>query len=59
MILQSHLLSMVLYALFVSVVLTLIRRDTIKARVRYGLFLFGVMVVGALLFGWFMFLFIK
>ncbi len=50
---------MVLYALFVSVVLTLIRRDTVKARVRYGLFLFGVMVVGALLFGWFMFLFIK
>jgi uncharacterized membrane protein len=59
MILQSHLLSMVLYALFVSVVLTLIRRDTVKSRVRYGLFLFGVMVVGALLFGWFMFLFVK
>ncbi len=57
MILQSHLLSMILYALFVAVVLALIRRETLKARFKYGLFMFGVMVVGALLFGWFMYLF--
>jgi hypothetical protein len=57
MILQSHLLSMILYALFVAVVLSLIRRDTPKARWKYGLFLFAVMIVGALLFGWFMYLF--
>jgi len=57
MILTSHLLSMILYALFVAVVLAFIRRDTRKGRFKYGLFLFGVMVVGALLFGWFMFLF--
>jgi uncharacterized membrane protein len=57
MILTSHLLSMILYALFVAVVLAFIRRDNRKGRLKYGLFLFGVMVAGALLFGWFMYLF--
>jgi predicted branched-subunit amino acid permease len=59
MIFESHLLSMVVYAFFVSLVLALIRRTEKKARVRYGLTLFAVMVAGALAFGWFMFLFIK
>jgi uncharacterized membrane protein len=59
MIFESHLLSMVVYAFFVSLVLALIRRPDKKSRVRYGLTLFGVMVAGALVFGWFMFLFIK
>ncbi len=58
MILRSHLVSMIIYALLAAIVLALIRRDTRKARLKYGLFLFAVMVVGALLFGWFMFLFI-
>jgi hypothetical protein len=57
MIFRSLLLSMVLYAFFASVVLALIRRTERKARIKYGLFLFLVMVVGALLFGWFMYLF--
>jgi uncharacterized membrane protein len=59
MIFESHLLSMVVYAFFVSLVLALIRRPDKQARIRYGLTLFAVMVVGALAFGWFMFLFIK
>ena len=59
MILESHLLSMVVYAFFVALVMALIRRDDTKARLRYGLLLFAVMTVGALAFGWFMFLFIK
>ena len=59
MILKSHLLSMVLYALLVSIVLTLIRRDTKKARLRYGITLFLIMVVGAIAFGWFMYLFAR
>jgi len=59
MIFESHLLSMIVYAFFVALVLALIRREDIKARLRYGLVLFGVMTVGALVFGWFMFLFIK
>jgi len=58
MILQSHILSMILYAFFVCTVLALIRRDEKKAQVKYGMSLFLIMVAGALLFGWFMFLFI-
>ena len=59
MILESHLVSMILYAFFVAVVLALLRRrEGRKARIRYGLFLFLIMVGGALVFGWFMYLFI-
>ena len=59
MMLESHLLSMVVYAFFVALVLALVRRPDLKSRFRYGLLLFAVMTAGALAFGWFMFLFIK
>jgi hypothetical protein len=49
---------MVLYAFLVCVVLALIRRDERKAQIKYGLSLFVIMVIGAIIFGWFMFLFI-
>jgi len=58
MILQSHLFTMVLYAFFVALVMSLLRRDGQKARIKYGLTLFLIMVAGALAFGWFMYLFI-
>jgi uncharacterized membrane protein len=58
MILKSHILSMVLYAFFVCVVLALIRRDERKAQIKYAISLFVIMVLGAIIFGWFMFLFI-
>lgn len=48
---------MILYSVFVCVVLSLIRRGEIKQQIKYGLFLFLIMVLGALLFGWFMYLF--
>jgi len=57
MIFKSHLFSMILYALLVSIVLTLLRREERKARIKYGVFLFLIMVGGALLFGWLMYLF--
>lgn len=57
--LESHLLSMVLYALLVSIVLGLLRRNDLKSRLRYMISLFLIMVGGALLFGWFMFLFAR
>ena len=49
---------MILYSLFVCTVLALIRRDERKAQIKYAVSLFLIMVVGALIFGWFMFLFI-
>ena len=48
---------MILYAFFVTVVLALLRRDNKRSRLRYGLFLFLIMIGGALLFGWLMYLF--
>ncbi len=59
MIFRSHLLSMIVYAFFVSVVLSLIRRDDPKSRIKYGLSLFLIMVAGALAFGWLMYLFAR
>ena len=59
MIFRSHLLSMIVYAFFVSVVLSLIRRDDRKGRLKYGLSLFLIMVAGALAFGWLMYLFAR
>ena len=58
MILKSHILSMVVYALLVCIVLALIRREKRSAQVKYALSLFVFMVVGALLFGWLMYIFI-
>ncbi|MCK4264359.1 MAG: hypothetical protein KAX27_05385 [Candidatus Aminicenantes bacterium] len=56
--LKSHLFSMVLYSAFVCIVLALIRRNEKKSQIRYALSLFLIMVLGAFIFGWFMFLFI-
>ncbi len=58
MIWKSHLLSMILYAIFVCVVLALIRKDEKRAQIKYALSLFLIMVLGAILFGWFMYLFL-
>lgn len=49
---------MVIYAFFVCVVLALIRREERKAQIKYAVSLFFFMILGALIFGWFMFLFI-
>lgn len=49
---------MIIYAFFVCIVLAIIRRHERKAQIRYFISLFLIMVAGALLFGWFMFLFI-
>lgn len=57
MILKSHLISMILYAIFVCIVLTLIRKPERKSQIRYAVSLFLLMVLGALIFGWFMYLF--
>lgn len=59
MIFRSHLVSMVIYAALVSLVLAVIRREDARGRVRYGVTLFLIMVVGAVAFGWFMYLFAR
>ena len=59
MILRSHFVSMILYAAFVAVVLSLLRRGERKAQVRYGLLMFLLMAGGAVVFGWLMYLFAR
>jgi hypothetical protein len=59
MIFRSHLLSMIVYAFFVAIVLSLIRRDDLRSRLKYGVSLFLVMVASALAFGWLMYLFAR
>lgn len=54
---ESHFLSMVVYALLISVVLGFLRRNDFKGRLKYIVSLFLIMLGGGLLFGWFMFLF--
>jgi len=51
---RSHLLSMVLFALIVSVLLSLIKTEGKKAFFRYMLKLFLYMVFGVILFSWVM-----
>lgn len=48
---------MILYAAFVCIVLALIRKNERKSQVKYAVSLFLLMVLGAILFGWFMYLF--
>jgi len=57
MIFRSHVFAMVLYAAFVSIVLSFLRRDEPKSRLKYGLVMFAIMVGGAVIFGWLMYLF--
>jgi len=57
MILKSHLISMIIYAVLVSIVLALIRKDNKKQQIKYFISLFLIMTAGAILFGWFMYLF--
>lgn len=58
MILRSHLFSLIVYAFFVCIILALIRREKRKDQIKYALSLFLFMVLGALLFGWLMYLFV-
>ena len=57
MIFRSHIVALVLYAAFVSVVLSFLRRDEPKGRLKYGLVMFAIMVGGSVIFGWLMYLF--
>jgi hypothetical protein len=59
MILESHLFTMIIYALLVSVVLSLIRRSDLKSQVRYGVTLFLILILASIAFGWFMYLFAR
>ncbi len=52
---HSHLLLLVLFAFFVSLVFALIANDEIADQLRFGGMLFGGFLVSAIVLGWLMF----
>ena len=53
--LQSHLLLLLLFAFFVSLVFAVIARDTVREQLRLGGLMFGGFVAAALVLGWLMY----
>lgn len=53
---RSHFISMLVYALIVSVILAFIKHDDQKTILRYWVRLFLYMVFGVVAFSWFMYL---
>jgi hypothetical protein len=51
----SHLLFLVLFALFVSVVFAALAKDDLRDQARYGGLLFAGFVVSALVLSWLMY----
>lgn len=54
MIFRSHMISMLVFALIVSVILAFIRHDEKGAILRYGLKVFLYLVGGVIAFSWLM-----
>jgi hypothetical protein len=53
--LQSHLLLLLLFAFFVSIVFAVIARDTAREQLRLAGLMFGGFVAAALVLGWLMY----
>ena len=52
---KSHLLLMVLFAFFVSLVFAVISKDEVREQVRFAGMMFGGFMLAALVFGWLMY----
>jgi hypothetical protein len=52
---RSHLLLLILFAFFVSLVFAVIAKDETREQVRLGAVMFGGFLVSALVLGWLMF----
>jgi len=51
---QSHLLLLVLFALFVSLVFAVLTKDDVREQVRFGAMLFAGFLGAAVVLGWLM-----
>lgn len=52
---QSHLLLLVLFAFFVSLVFAVLTKDDVWEQLRFGALLFAGFVVTAIVLGWLMY----
>ena len=52
---QSHLVLLVLFAFFVSLVFAVIAKDDLREQLRFGGLMFGGFLASALVLGWLMY----
>jgi prepilin signal peptidase PulO-like enzyme (type II secretory pathway) len=52
---RSHLLLLILFAFFVSLVFAAIAKDDVREQIRYGGAMFAGFVVSAIVLGWLMY----
>jgi hypothetical protein len=52
---KSHLLLMVLFAFFVSLVFAVISKDDVREQVRFAGMMFGGFMLAAIVLGWLMY----
>jgi len=52
---QSHLLLLVLFAFFVSLVFALLSKDDVKEQLRFGALLLAGFIAAAIVLGWLMY----
>ena len=52
---QSHLLLLVLFALFVSLVFAVLTKDDVREQIRFGGLLFAGFIAAAVVLGWLMY----
>jgi len=52
---RSHLVLMVIFAFFVSLVFAVIAKDDLREQVRFGGMMFGGFLASALVLGWLMY----
>ena len=52
---RSHLLLLILFAFFVSLIFAAIAKDDVRQQLRYGAVMFAGFVVSAVVLGWLMY----
>ena len=52
---QSHLLLLVIFAFFVSLVFAVLTKDELREQIRFGGLLFGGFILSAVVLGWLMY----
>ena len=52
---QSHVVLLVLFAFFVSLVFAVIAKDDVREQVRFGGMMFGGFLASAIVLGWLMY----
>jgi prepilin signal peptidase PulO-like enzyme (type II secretory pathway) len=52
---QSHILLLLVFAFFVSLVFAVLTKDEVREQIRFGGLLFAGFIVSAIVFGWLMY----